>query len=166
MAEPRDNFNTSIDELREIKKNYTDKTWEWYRDHTGWPRIVFRLAGVTVIVLSLTIPFLAAAKGEWLEIGVPIASLIIAILSSLNAFFAWQKTWEKRITIQLTLKGLMAAWETEITTARRSENLQEGYEIALRATQDIIENTRLLTVGETGAFFSSMKFPDVKAQKI
>jgi len=165
MIEPQENVDTSIDELYEIKKNYIDKTWIWYRDHSSWPRIVFRLAGVTVIVLSLSIPFLAAAKGKWLEIGVPIAALTIAILSALNAFFAWQKTWEKRITIQLTLEGLMAAWETKMAAARRSEDSKEGYEMALQATQDLIENTRSLTVTETGTFFSSIKFPDVKSSK-
>ena len=165
MDEAKQNIDASIDELCAIKKNYIDKTWTWYRDHSSWPRIVFRLAGVAVIVLSLTIPFLAAAKGQWLEIGVPVASLSIAILSALNAFFAWQKTWEKRITTQLTLEGLMAAWETKIAAARRAENPMEGYESALRATQELIEYTRTLTVSETATFFTNIKFPDVKPAK-
>ena len=165
MQELREDINASIDELREIKKTYIDKTWIWYRDHSSWPRIVFRLAGVAVIVLSLTIPFLAAAKGDWLEVGVPAASLSIAILSALNAFFGWQKTWEKRITAQLTLEGLMATWETKIAAARRSENPKEGYENALQATQELIESTRSLTVAETATFFTNIKFPDVKSSR-
>lgn len=165
MEKPQEYSGDSIDDLCDIKKKYVDKTWIWYRDHSSWPRIIFRLAGTTVIVLSLSIPFLAAAGGDWLRYWVPAVSTIIAILTALNAFFAWQKTWEKRITIQLSLEGLIAAWETKIAAARRTKNAEEGYKIALQATQDLIENTRSLTVSETANFFADIKFPDVKSSK-
>ena len=165
MEKTRENLNASIDELCAIKQKYVDTTWNWYRDHSSWPRIVFRLAGIGVIVLSLSIPFLAAAEGDWLKYGVPAASLAIAILSALNAFFAWQKTWEKRISIKLTLEGLMAAWETEIAAARHAGSGEKGYEAALRATQDLIERTRQLTVAETATFFTDIKFPEVESSR-
>ena len=165
MEKSHENSGDAIDDLCDIKKKYVDKTWAWYRDHSSWPRITFRMAGMTVIVSSLSIPFLAAAGGDWLKLWVPAASLIIAIVTALNAFFAWQKTWEKRITIQLTLEGLIAAWETKIAAARRTNDTDEGYETALQATQDLIENTRSLTVSETANFFADIKFPDVKASK-
>lgn len=165
MEEVEENKYTSIDELCAIKEGYVDKTYNWYRDRSTWPRITFRLAGVTIIVLSLTIPFFAAAEGKWSEIGVPLASLSIAILSSLNAFFGWQKMWEKRITTQLTLEGLMAAWEIKIAAAKRTQDLEKGYVAALQATQDLIENTRSLSVSETASFFTNIKFPDPKDTK-
>ena len=165
MEESHEKIDASIDELCDIKKRYVDKTWIWYRDNSSWPRIVFRLAGITIIVLSLSIPFIVAIEGQWSKIGVSAAALLIAILSALNTFFAWQKTWEKRITIQLTLEGLMAAWETKIVAARRFENPKEGYETALQATQDLIENTKALTVSETTDFFTNIKFPDDKSSK-
>mgnify|MGYP001815025722 FL=1 len=165
MEEPNDNIDTSIAELCDIKKRYVDKMWIWYRDNSSWPRIVFRLAGISIIVLSLSIPFIAATEGTWSKTGVSVAALLIAILSALNAFFAWQKMWEKRITIQLTLEGLMAVWETNIVAARRFENPEEGYKTALQATQDLIENTKALAVSETTDFFTNIKFPDVKYSK-
>lgn len=153
----------TLDDLCAAKSRYVDKTLKWYQGHATWPRLAFRSAGVIVIVLSLSIPFLAAASGQALSVGVPVASLLIAVLTALNGFFAWQKTWEKRISAQLTLEGLVALWETEISAARRLENSQEGYERALRATQELIDRTRSMTVAETGAFFSSIKFPDLPA---
>lgn len=36
-----------------------------------------------------------------------------------------------------------------------------GYQLALQATQELIDNARALTVTETGTFFASIKFPDV-----
>lgn len=97
----------SIAELYNIKEHYVDSLLSWYRTHTTWPRVIFRTAGTTVIVLSLAIPFLASAKGCYLEVGVPIASFVIALVSALNAFYSWQKTWEKRISAQLTIEGLL-----------------------------------------------------------
>jgi Protein of unknown function (DUF4231) len=150
----------SIDELCEIKSRYVDAMLKWYRDHVTWPRVVFRFAGLTVIVLSLAIPFLAAAKGDFLSVGVPIASFIIALITALNAFFAWQKVWEKRISICLTLEGLMAEWETEIAAAKRDSDPVTSFDKAFKATQDLIDKTRSMTVAETGAFFSTIKFPE------
>lgn len=165
MEETHDNIDKSIEELCDIKKRYVDKTWIWYRDNSSWPRIVFRLAGIAIIVLSLSIPFIAATEAQWSKNGVSVAALLIAILSALNAFFAWQKTWEKRITIQLTLEGLMAVWETKIAAARQYENPMEGYKTALQATQDLIESTKALTVSETTDFFTNIKVPDVEYSK-
>jgi hypothetical protein len=150
----------SIDELYEIKSRYVDAMLHWYRDHVTWPRVVFRLAGLMVIVLSLAIPFLAAANGKYLSVGVPIASFSIALITAMNSFFAWQKVWEKRISVCLTLEGLIAAWETEIAAAKRDSDPATSFDKALKATQDLIDKTRAMTVAETGAFFSTIKFPE------
>ena len=155
--------SNSIDELCKIKSKYVDAILKWYRDHLTWPRVVFRFAGITVIVLSLAIPFLAALKGDFLSVGVPSASFIIALITALNAFFAWQKVWEKRISVCLTLEGLIAAWETEITAARRDSDPAASFDKALKATQDLIDKTRSMTVAETGAFFSTIKFPELSS---
>lgn len=154
-----------IDELCKIKEQYVDSLLLWYRTHVTWPRVIFRTAGTVVIVLSLAIPFLASAKGTYLEVGVPIASFVIALLSALNAFYGWQKTWEKRISTQLALEGLIAIWETEIAAARREANVTEGYARALKATQGLIEKAKVLSVGETGSFFAAVKFPEVSAPR-
>src|SRR5438045_2608165 len=91
----------SIDTLVSIKSAYVDQTLGWYRKRTLLPRLVFRTVGTLVIVLSLGIPFLVAFQatlGKWV---LPLASFAIAALTALNTFFDWQKTWEKRISIQL-----------------------------------------------------------------
>lgn len=157
MPSPNDD---PFSQLCRVKEEYVDATWRWYRDHSTWPRIVFRLVGVTVIVLSLGIPFLAAAGGGFQTLGVPIASLLIAITSALNAFFAWQKTWEKRITTQLTLEGLIAVWRTEMDAARRDPDGDKGYDEAKKATQRLVEKTRTLTVAETANWFTNFSFPE------
>jgi hypothetical protein len=148
----------TIDSLCKVKREYVDRTFDWYRSRSTWPRLMFRISGVTVIVLSLGIPFLSAAGDGYLKLGVPVASYVIALLSALSSFFGWQTLWEKRINTQLILEGRIAAWEAEIDAARRMP-ADAGYDLALRATKALIRSTKILTVGETATFFSKLKFP-------
>jgi hypothetical protein len=122
--------------------------------------VLFRVAGTLIIVSSLAIPFLAASTSEQLRTyGVPIASLLVAILASLNAFFQWQAVWQKRLTIELTLEGWIAVWNTKIAEAYHQDDLKRSYQMALEATQDLIEKTRTIQVTETALLFSRTKPP-------
>lgn len=147
-------------ELKRIKASYVDETLKWYSSHSTWPRVVFRLSGLTTIVSSLALPFMAASKGFLLEFGVPIASVLIAVLTGLNSFFGWQRTWEKRKTAQLALEGMTALWETQMDAARNLPDAGKGYEAALAATQEILKLTQALTVNETVQWFTQVKFPE------
>jgi hypothetical protein len=156
----------TIDRLCEVKAEYVDRTLEWYKKRATWPRVVFRVSGATVIALSLGIPFLAAAD-EPLKRFLPAASYLIAILSAFSSFFGWQALWEKRITTQLLLEARIAAWEADIDAARRIAATgtvaaaDRGYDLAFKATQNLIRSTKILTVGETARFFSRLKFPNL-----
>jgi hypothetical protein len=151
----------SIDDLCKIKIHYVDNMLKWYGGHITWPRIIFRSAGIIVIVLSLGMPFLSTVKGELGQRLVLIASFMIAVLTALNSFFNWQKTWEKRVMFKLTLEGLVAQWEAEIIAATAASDPKSGFERACNATRELIEKTRATTATETGSFFAGIKFPDV-----
>jgi hypothetical protein len=151
----------SLDELNEIKIHYIDNILKWYSYHVTWPRIIFRLAGTTVIILSLGLPFLSTLEGDLGKQGVRIASFMIAVLTALNSFFNWQKTWEKRVMLKLTLEGLVAQWQAEIIAAKAASDPKSGFERAFTATRELIEKTRATTATETGSFFAGIKFPDV-----
>ena len=151
----------SIDELSEIKIHYVDNILKWYGDHVNYPRFMFRLAGILVIVLSLGLPILATFENKLGKYWVLIASTTIAILTALNSFFNWQKMWEKRVMLKLTLEGLVAKWEAEIIVAKAASDPKSGFERAFNATRELIEKTRATTATETGSFFAGIKFPDV-----
>jgi hypothetical protein len=144
----------ALDELVRIKVDYVDSNLEWYRRRTTWPRVAFRVSGLFVIGLSLALPLIAA----WAQWAVPLASVAIAIVSALASFFSWQRTWEKRIAIQLELEGMIAHWNTEMV-ASRATNDSAGFERALKATHELVDKTRLLTAAETSAFFAGIRFP-------
>ncbi len=157
-------------ELRKIKADYIDKTLRWYATRSACPRLAFRVSGVVIIVTSLALPFLAAwaahsPDNKIPKLSVPIASFIIAVVTGLNAFFGWQKSWEKRMTIQLTLEGAIALWQTKIDAAQNIADPAKAYETALEATQNLVKSTQALTIGETAEWFRQQKLPDVAAKK-
>jgi hypothetical protein len=154
----------SIDPLVDIKSKYVDQALHWYRSRTLWPRLVFRTVGTLVIVLSLGIPFLAALETTFGKWPLQLASFLIAALTALNSFFGWQKTWEKRISMQLTLEGLVALWQMEIAAAMVDADPRKGFERALKVTQELVEKTQALTVAETSAFFANIRFPVVPVE--
>ena len=96
MDEATAHSDPVIDKLHCIKKEFAEKTLLWYKKKRKFPGVCFRLVGIVIIILSLSIPYLSAAGGELLSVGVPIASLIIAVFTALNSFFAWQTMWEKK----------------------------------------------------------------------
>jgi hypothetical protein len=151
----------TIDQLCKVKDSYVDAELKWFQTHQLWPRLLFRLAGMTVIILSLAIPFLAAPVDYVPKWGVPLASFLIAVTTGLNSFFHWQATWQKRINIETALKGWIALWETKILAARKEDSLK-GYQMALEATQDLIEKTQSIQVTETALLFAMTKFPKME----
>jgi len=149
-----------IVKLHCIKKEYAEKTLLWYKKKRKFPGVCFRLVGIVIIILSLSIPYLSAAGDELLSIGVPIASLIIAVFTALNSFFAWQTMWEKRVRGQHALEGLIAVWETKMVDAEHFADSKERYRKAIDATQELVNATRELMETGTNLFFANLKFPD------
>ena len=150
----------SIEALRRIiKEGYVDDRRRWYERNRHSPRRWFRGVGIAIIVSSISIPFLVAAEGDLQRWGAPIAALSVAILTALNMFFAWQKTWEKRVRVWLTIEGLIAIWEAEMTTAERQTDPKERFGTALQATLELIEATRKLEVEEAATLSAKFELP-------
>jgi hypothetical protein len=143
-------------ELVRIKEEYVDANLNWYIRRATLPRVAFRLAGLLTIGLSVSLPVIAI----YASAAVTGASLAIAILTALNSFFAWQRTWEKRIRIRMELEGLIAHWQTEMAAARELGDHRQCFEQALTATQQLIARTKAVTTTETSAFFASIRFPE------
>jgi Protein of unknown function (DUF4231) len=160
----QENLSDTIDQLCKIKESYVDEELRWFRTHQLGPHLLFRLAGITVIILSLTIPFLAAWRDVFPSWSVPLASFLIAVTAGLNSFFHWQATWQKRLNIETALKGWIALWETKILEARKMEDPLKGYQMALEATQTLIEKTQSIQVTETALLFAKTTFPKTETE--
>ena len=152
-------------ELHRIKEKYVGSTFDWYARHRFWPRVGFRGAGAFVILGTLSLPVIALLGGKGFEHLTAIIAVAVAVVTSLNAFFNWQKTWEKRIKIYLRLEGEIAIWETKFDQASKEKDEDIGYRNALLATQELIRETQRLTGEETTDWFSDLRFPESNRER-
>jgi hypothetical protein len=151
-----------IEPLRRIKKEYVDAARDWYATHAPWSRIAYRVAGVVTILASLSLPGLAAAGGTLQIVALPVVAFVVAAVSALNAFFSLQSTWQKYITTQLLIEGLIAGWEVEIAEALSQEKAENCWAMALKSTRKLVDATRLVVTSEASKFFENLKWPEVK----
>src|SRR5215203_2728198 len=133
---------TLIEPLRRIKKEYVDAQTDWYRSHALWPRRAYRVAGIVTILGSLSLPFLATDDGSVRAVMLPLVAFVVAASSALNAFFSLQSTWQKYVTTQLLIEGLIASWEVDIAEALSQAKPEECWTKALVSTRKLIEATR------------------------
>jgi hypothetical protein len=157
-------YDLCVEELRALTHKQIDRDFEWYWDHQTWPRIVFRLCGVIVVVGSLLLPvitnFQELPHQRWILTGV---SLTVAILSSMSTFFKWDSTWQTRRKAALGLQSALAKWELALTIAKGAENPCKE---ARAATQMLFDEAFTIIGDETGKFFATVRWPAGEAPQV
>jgi hypothetical protein len=156
-------FSAALDELTTIRDEVV-KMKDWYEKHARRPMIWFRAVGVAIILLSVSVPFLGALKGDgvWTSVVLPICTLAIAGLAGINAFFQWQTQWQEFRQAQLALEYLLSKWELEIFRARRLPDEDRAIEMAVEATDKFLDSAREATAKETGRYLESVRLPDTQ----
>lgn len=155
-----------IKDLELIVEQYiVEDRCNWYKTHRYVPWLLFRAFGIATIVLSVSLPFLVNSSGIYKTHWAPVAALSVAALTSLNAFFAWHKSWEKRVRVWLTIHSFIAIWKTQIIEAKRHAKVKKGFQMAFRATQDLIEKTNELEIREAAELSAKFKLNDFSSGK-
>ena len=150
-------FLSMLEELTHIKDDFVTLQLNWYKTHARIPMLLFRVSGVLVILLSVSLPFLTTLGGFWKTIVLPVISLLIAGLTGLNSFFRWESAWKGYRQTHLTLEYLLTTWELQIAEARCQVDAQKGIEIALQATEQLITMTRTTTSTEAEDYFKQVQ---------
>jgi hypothetical protein len=136
--------------------------YEWYSTHTLWPRLCFRIAGVVVVIRSLSLPVVAAQKGWQFREGLlTVVSLLVAAVSSLSTFFRWDSTWQSRIRTAGALRTALAKWELSTEASVLAEKPSAA---ALTATEKLFDDAFNLVGSETKHFFDTVKWPDTRSK--
>src|SRR5205814_1312202 len=113
-------FISALNDLIAIKNTYIVKNkLKWYKKHIKLVGNLFRVSGVLVIILSVSIPFLITLEGLWKTTALPLIALLIAALTGLNAFFQWQSDWNSSYQAHIALEHLLSIWEVRIIEAKQ-----------------------------------------------
>ena len=150
-------FLSVLEELTHIKEEFVVRQLNWYKAHARTPMLLFRVSGVLVILLSVSLPFLTTLEGPWKTIILPFISLLIAGLTGLNSFFRWESDWKGYRQTHLTLEYLLTMWELQIAEARCQTDIQKGIDMALQATEQLISTTRTSTSDEAEEYFKRVQ---------
>ncbi len=150
-------FLSVLAELTHIKDEFVVRQLHWYETRARTPMLLFRISGALVILLSVSLPFLTTLGGFWKTIVLPVISLLIAGLTGLNSFFRWESAWKGYRQTHLTLEYLLTGWELQIAEARCQVDEQKAIDIALKATEQLINMTRTTTSTEAEDYFKRVQ---------
>lgn len=148
-------FQTILDEVTRIKTTYVESQIKWYQTHANVPMFLFRISGMLIILLSVSLPFLATLDSFWKTIVLPIVALLVAALAGLTSFYRWESKWKGFRETQSTLQYLLAVWDLSIAEAKQKKDEQQ----ALQATRQLLDAAHSSTSAETEQFFQRAQIP-------
>jgi len=138
---------------------------EFHGKRASIRRKEFRRWGMLVIILSATLPVVAAFSdalpGKTLLVSIMAAA--IAILTSANSFFHWDTGWHGSTNVQIGIDNLYDDWEIGIVNAKTNTDPVEGLEQARKTTKIFFDATHNLIESEAKEYLSQQRFPEAKA---
>ena len=136
---------------------------EKFENWSSMPRILFRLNGTLVIILSISLPLLSTwDEGKDF---VPIVATAVALLTAFNAFFSWDQIWKTNFTTARLLRNALKMWEAKMLRAKHHSDPEAGIEIAQEEYEALINTVYSITAQNTTTYFSNVKPPDVASRK-
>jgi hypothetical protein len=157
-------FDEALKEFTKLKNEYVVSKMKWYQKNAPRHFWSFRISGVLIILLSVSVPFMTSLSGFWKDTVLPISTLLIAGLTGLNSFMQWQEGWKEYRKTQFAIEYLLTKWEFEVTKAINNPNKKQALNALTRATSSLLENTKQISARETETFFERVEAPTGKTQ--
>jgi uncharacterized membrane protein YidH (DUF202 family) len=158
----RPHINDDLAAVLEELRPFVDKvkrTRKWYEKRAKPPRIAFRAIGVVIILLSLSIPLIAALRFTGKDLVLSLFAVLIAIATSLNSFFKWEQTWQAFRKSEFALDHLLTVWDLRRVEAMHETDPTEARDRILTAAEQLIEEANKITSSETQQFFDRIELP-------
>jgi len=131
---------------------------EFYDSRAWWCRRLYRLSGILVILVGATLPLLSTLDYAHKEITVSLAGIVVAVMTSLRAFYRWDQSWVLLRNTEIVLTNAYLAWKgsTEEATEATDERQQRARNQAAIA---LIAKVSSIRQGEAESFFKDLSYP-------
>ncbi len=154
-------FLKILEELDKVKQDVVN-TRQWYKIHAPRQAYQFRIAGMLLILLSVSVPFVAAQTAPWKDVLLSLMTLAIAALTGLSAFFRWEYAWQSYRRTQYALDNMLNKWRFKIIEARHQADPQRAIDMALRSTEQLLTDAANITSSETAEYFKHIQMPQTR----
>lgn len=156
-------FRSVLQGLTAIKDKYVVKAQvNWYEKDVRLSRFIFNLSSILIIILSVSLPYLATLEGPWRNVVLPIVALVVAGLTGLSSFFRWDTSTKSHIQAKSMLEFWLSIWELRITEAEHELTVEKAIEKAVTATLQLLENAQNTSSTEIEEHFQSIRPPRVQ----
>jgi hypothetical protein len=144
-----------VQNLRDTVAATVDEDIKFYKRTVKWPRLAAQLVTSLTIIVAAVLPFLAAAEYPNKAVVVGAASVTVAVLTGLAAYWRWTDEWRGYVIALVTLNYLRAGWELELAEASLLPP-DRAREASVRATIKLVRQAGASVRRETSVHFDSL----------
>jgi hypothetical protein len=133
----------ALDGYRKIAEDSVVPLKNQYNWRADWHRRNFRLSGIVVILVSASLPLLAAFDYWWKDLVVAVAGVVIATVTGLRTFYHWDQMWGvlRRTHFDLT-HATTTGWSRSSTRKRLALRPKSRAAPTRRSRRYLRESTR------------------------
>lgn len=156
----------------EYIEGVVDPSVSWYERKARRDMVVFNVSRVLIIVLSLSMPVVAAqysrSRDSTWRVLIDVVPVLVAILAALDGFFRWGDSWRSRRHTELALGRAKREYRVAVLAADGGRSESEVAIRALLAYEALVATTeRLMSTEEEGFWgFRLQDRPESSAAKM
>ncbi|ASO21023.1 hypothetical protein FHR81_001992 [Actinoalloteichus hoggarensis] len=123
-----------------------------------WHRRFFRLGGLLIILASASLPLLTTLEYENKDFVLSAAGVVIAVLTGLQTFYRWDKSWATLRAAESSLTELLWEWRLRQEEAAGLTG-EEADRVRRAATERMLAGVREVRHRESEDYFAELRFP-------
>ncbi|MBP2478700.1 hypothetical protein JOF53_007572 [Crossiella equi] len=150
---------TDHGEYGRVARQYVIDLRDRYRFRARWNRRFFRLTGILVIVLSISLPLITVLVFPYKDLTIAVIGVAIALCTGLHSFYQWDKNWGLLRRSDFKLTEAYSAWELEMLHAQSLVDGPNKEQKRYDATKSLLDKASVIRGKESESYFDALKFP-------
>ncbi|WP_198044178.1 DUF4231 domain-containing protein [Actinoalloteichus sp. GBA129-24] len=128
-----------------------------------WHRRFFRLGGLLIILASAALPLLTTLDYENKDFVLSATGVVIAVLTGLQTFYRWDKSWATLRAAESSLTELRWEWRLRQEEAKGLTG-DDADRHRREATERMLAGVREVRLRESEDYFAELRFPSARAR--
>ena len=122
-------------------------------------RYLFRGSGVLVLLLSASLPIIAASAYYTDRVLIAALGSAIGVLSALNTFYRWGDRWRIYRRAELEIEGALREWEATVIedALKYSQDAEKQKAQIYKSTYELMSRTKAIIETQHLAFFEALQ---------